>query len=116
MKVAYIIVLAVLTLLAISSGIAKVLLVPREVEFFGQFGFTNSILIAYGSLQLIGGLLLPFRKTRFAGAAIVAMTFLVSLVVLLMDGNVPASMVTFVAILLLGMVMKQSLSEKPSPE
>ena len=116
MKVAYIIVLVILTLLAISSGVAKVMLVQREVDFFGQYGFSNSMLIAYGSLQLIGGLLLPIRKTRFAGAAIVAITFLVSLVVLLMDGNIPASLVTLVAILLLGVVMKQSLPEKPSPE
>ena len=42
----------------------------------------------------LGGVLLPFRKTRFAGAVIVAITFIVSLVVLLMDGNIPVSLVT----------------------
>ncbi len=116
MKVAYIIVLVILTLLAISSGVAKVLLVQREVDFFGQYGFSKSALIVFGSLQVIGGLLLPISKTRFAGAAIVAITFLVSLIVLLMDGNIPAGMVTLVALLLLGVVMKQSLSNDPSPE
>jgi hypothetical protein len=68
------------------------------------------MLIAFGSIQLIGGILMPFRKTRFVGAAIVAITFLVSLVLLLMDGNIPVSIVTAVATLLLGIVMKQSWS------
>ena len=116
MKFAYIIVLVILTLLAISSGVAKVLLVQREVDFFGQYGFSNAVLIVFGTLQLIGGLLLPFKKTRFAGAAIVAITFLVSLILLLMDGSIPASLITLVAILLLGIVMKQSLSKKPPLE
>jgi len=84
------------------------MLLPREVEFFGQYGFSNIILMIYGAVQLIGGLLLPFSKTRFVGAAIVASTFIVSLVVLLMDGNMALSMVTFAMTLLLGVVMKQS--------
>ena len=51
---------------------------------------------------------MPFEKTRFAGAAIVAITFLVSLVLLLLEGSIAVSIVTLVATLLLGMVMKQS--------
>jgi len=102
------IVLAVLTLLAISSGITKILLMEQDVEFFGKYGFSNLMLIAYGLLQLIGGLLLVFTKTRFVGAAIVAITFLISLALLLMDGNIPVSIITIVATVLLGVVMKQS--------
>lgn len=114
MKVAYTIILAVLTFLAISSGMTKVLLMPRDVDFFGQYGFSNTILIVYGTVQLIGGFLLPFGKTRFVGAVIVAITFLVSLVVLLMDGNIPVGIVTFVMTLLLGVVIKQSWRSAPS--
>lgn len=113
MKVAYTIILVILTFLAVSSGITKVLLMQRDVDFFGQYGFSNMLLFIYGTVQLIGGLLLPFSKTRFVGAAIVAITFLISLVVLLMDGNIPVSMVTFVMTLLLGVVMKQSWKTAP---
>ena len=95
-------------LLAISSGVTKILLLPQDVEFFGRYGFFNPMIVAFGAAQLIGGIMLPFAKTRFAGAAIVAVTFLVSLVVLLMDGNVPVSVVTLIATLLLAMVMKSS--------
>ena len=108
MKIVYAIVLILLVLLAISSGVAKITLMQQDVDFFGKYGFSNPALIAYGATQLIGGVLLPFKKTRFFGAAIVAITFLVSLVVLLMEGSIPASIATIVALLLLGFVMKQS--------
>ena len=108
MKAVSIIILAILTLLAVLSGITKILLMQQDVDFFGKYGFSGPILIAFGLVQLLGGLLLVFTKTRFVGAANVAVTFLVSLAMLLMDGNIPASIITLVATLLLGVVMKQS--------
>ena len=108
MKTVSIIILAILTSLAVLSGITKILLMQQDVDFFGKYGFSGPTLIAFGLVQLLGGLLLVFTKTRFVGAAIVAVTFLVSLAMLLMDGNIPASIITLVAILLLGAVMKQS--------
>jgi len=108
MRLVWTIILVVLTFLAVSSGITKVILMEQELNFFSKYGFSNPILISYGAIQLIGGALLPFRKTRFAAAAVVAMTFIVSLVVLLADGNMPLSAVTAVATLLLGAVMVQS--------
>ena len=113
MKIASTIILVLLVLLAIASGISKIALTPQEVEFFGKYGFSNAILVAFGAIQLTGGVLLPFRKTRFAGAAIVAITFLLSLVLLLLEGDIPVSIVTLVALLLLGMVMKQSWRAQP---
>lgn len=108
MKLASTIIVVLLIALAVSSGVTKVTLMQQDVDFFGKYGFSNPILIAYGATQLMGGVLLAFRKTRLTGAAIVAITFLVSLVVLLIDGNLPASIATIVATLLLGLVMKQS--------
>ena len=110
MRIASILVLVLLTLLSILSGVTKIVLMPEDVEFFGRYGFSNPMLIAFGATQLIGGVLMPFRKTRFVGAAIVAITFLVSLVLLLVDGNMPVSILTAVATLLLGIVMKRSRS------
>lgn len=114
MKTFLTVVLVILTLLAVSSGITKIMLMPQDVEFFGRYGFSNPMLIAYGTVQLIGGVLLPIKKTRFVGAAIVATTFLVSLLILLLDGNIAVSIVTIVATLLLGVVMKQSWKTTPA--
>lgn len=108
MKVLSTIILVILIFLAASSGITKVVLMQQDVDFFGKYGFSDPILIAYGLVQLIGGALLAFKRTRFAGAVIVAITFLISLAVLLMEGNLPVSIATIVATLLLGVVMKRS--------
>lgn len=113
MKITFTIILVILTFLAISSGMTKVMLLQQDVEFFGRYGFSDAILMAYGAVQLIGGVMLPFRKTRFYGAAVVTVTFLISLVVLLMDGNIPVSIATVVMTSLLGVVMKQSWKTAP---
>lgn len=110
------VILAILVFLAVSSGIMKVLLMPQEVEFFGNYGFTNPILIAYGASQLIGGILLIFSKTRVLGAAIVAVTFLISAVVLFMSNNFPVAIVTCVAILMLLLVMKKNIGTEMHDE
>jgi hypothetical protein len=108
MKAVSAIILVVLILLAVSSGITKVLLMQQEVEFFGRYGFSTPLLVGYGLVQVIGGFLMVFTRTRFAGAAIVAFTFLISLVLILMEGNLPVGIATVIATLLLGVIMKQS--------
>ena len=101
-------IVVLLVLLAVSSGIAKILLMEQDVVFFAKYGFSNPILITYGLTQLFGGLLMIVAKTRLAGAITVAITFLVSLVLLLIEGNIPVSIITVVATLLLGVVIKQN--------
>ena len=108
MKIVSILILVILIFLAVSSGITKIMLMPQEVEFFGRYGFSNPLLMAFGAAQLIGGALMAFGKTRFAGAAIVTVTFLISLGVLVMDGNIPVAIITGIATLLLGAVMNRS--------
>lgn len=102
------VVLVVLVFLAVSSGITKIFLLPQDVEFFGNYGFTNIILITYGVAQLVGGILLIMKRTRFCGAAIVAITFLISAVVLIMAEKILVTVITSVSILMLGVIMNQS--------
>lgn len=107
---------AILALLALSSGVTKIMLMQREVEFFGAYGFTNTILIAYGVAQVVGGVLLIVRKTRVYGAAITGITFLISAFVLFLAGNVPVMIITLAATLVLGLILKYSLKKAPAPE
>ena len=104
--------LVILILLATSSGITKIMLMPQDAAFFGKYGFTDPLLITYGASQFIGGLMLIMKKTRFLGAVIVAITFFISAVVLILDGNILFTVVTFIALLMLGVVMKQSLKKE----
>lgn len=113
MKIAFSILLVLLTALAVLSGVTKIILMPNEVEFFSQYGFSNPMLIAFGAVQLVGGILLPWKKTRFAGATLVTLTFLVSLAILLRDGNMAVSIVTAIVTILLIVVMKLSWPAGP---
>ena len=112
MKIVTAIILVILVLLAVSSGATKILLMEQEVGFFGKYGFSNPLLMAFGFAQVLGGLLMIFPRTRFIGASIVAATFLVSLALLLIEGNIPLSIITGVATLLLAAVIKQNLPRK----
>ena len=106
MTIFYYLIVGILVLLALSSGISKTLLMPQEVEFFGKYGFTDPILIGYGLLQIIGGVLLAVPKTRISGAILVAVTFLISAVVLGLSGNTPMVIVTLIFTGLLGVLIK----------
>ncbi len=112
MKMFLKVILTILVFLAISAGFTKIILMPRDVKFFGAYGFTNPMLIAYGAAQFIGGILLIFQKTRFFGAIIVAITFLISAVVLVMAGNILFTIITVIAILMLGVIMRQCLKNE----
>ena len=111
MKIFFKVVLVILIFLAVSSGITKIMLMPQDVEFFGKYGFTDPILIAYGATQLLGGILLIMSKSRIIGAVLIAITFLISAVVLAMDGNIPVALITLIFVFLLGFVIKQSIKK-----
>ena len=108
MKYLFYAILAVLVFLAVSSGATKVILMQQDVEFFGQYGFSNPILIGFGIIQLVGGVLLLPPKTRVIGAGMVAVTFLISAVILFMAGSITLALVTLLCTGLLGYVIQQS--------
>ena len=106
------IVLALLVFLAISTGATKVSLMEQDVVFFGNFGFTNSMLIAFGVAQLVGGLMLIFRWTRLYGALVIAASFAVSAVLLLMAGSILVAIITLIAVCALAWVAADSLRSR----
>ena len=112
MKIIQNINLVILVFLAITSGIAKVMLMPQEIEFFGGIGFNNLTLIIFGSAQVVGGLMMTLPKTRLIGAIIVAITFAVSAVVLLISENIMVAIITCITLVMLSVVIKQSLKNK----
>lgn len=108
MKIIFTIIIVILVLLAIASGIPKILLLPQDVEFFGQYGFSDPLLIVFGIVQVIGGVLLAIPKTRVIGAIIIAITFVVSALLLFLSGNIPVTIITLVFTGLLVLVAKYS--------
>ena len=98
MKILFNLVIVVLTLLALLSGVTKMLLMPQEIEFFGGFGFTNSIIASFGIIQILGGVLLAVQHTRILGSVVVAVTFLVSAVLLIKADMIAVAVPTLVCV------------------
>lgn len=104
--------LVLLTLLSIYSGIAKISLLPNEMEFFQGAGFTENILILYGAAQLLGGLLLIFRKTRLEGAIVMIATFAISTVIIFKAGNIGFGFISILPILMASAVIDKAVKKK----
>ena len=106
MKIVLGILLTVLVLLALASGVAKVLLLEREVIFFGAYGFGAPVLVLFGLVQILGAVLMILPMTRVLGAALVGLTFVISALLLVHAGDLPTAFFTVVAIIGLGVVIK----------
>lgn len=114
MKIAITIVAVLIGLLSIAAGAAKVALVPEEVEFLSQFGFTTVLTIVFGAAQILAGIFLLVPIARFYGALIAAIAFLLSAALLLVAGNTAFAGVSLVPVILAGLIAYQSFSSRPA--
>ena len=104
--------LVLVTVLTIAAGIPKIMRIPAEVNFFQDAGLGETALLVFGLFQMTGGILLIFRKTRSWGAIQVALSFLLSAVMVFMSGQIMFGLVSLVPILMTGMVLKNSLGKQ----
>lgn len=100
MKIVNKINLILLTLLGLTSGVAKLMQLPDEVKFFLAAGFSLNLLLLLGASQLVGGVLLLFRNLRIPGALALAITFLVSTIAIFASGNVAFGVFSVVPIVM----------------
>ena len=113
MNIAVTILAFLIAALSIAAGIAKVLLVPDEVQFLGGFGFSEVSIITYGSIQTLGGILFVVPASSIVGAIIVILAFSLGTVLLLLSGSLTFSLVSMLPIILTIFVMFRKLRSKP---
>ena len=101
--------LVLLIALGLTSGLAKILLLPQEVEFFGGAGLGETAIVLFGATQVIAGILLVFEKTRTLGAIVLAATFCTSTVLIFVNGKIAFGLFSILPILMLGVVLKGSI-------
>jgi hypothetical protein len=106
MKIFRIALIAVIAILGLSAGTAKVLLLPAELEFFSKAGLGETMLSLLGIIQLLGAILFVFLKTRKAGAYILALTFLLSSMVIFGVGDMVFGLLSLLPIALIISVLK----------
>ena len=113
MKIAITIIAVLIGLLSIAAGGAKVALVPEEVEFLGQFGLTNALIVVFGTVQVLAGLLMVMPKTRVVGSIIAALGFAASAVLLVMAGNAAFAGVSLLPVVLALLVAFKGFERRP---
>lgn len=87
-----------LTGLSIMTGAVKLAQMEEEMVLFRSIGFSDAVTMAFGALQLAGGLLLLPSKTTRTGAWLMAPTFLFATGVLFANGMVPFGVVSLLFI------------------
>lgn len=113
MKILNRVMVAVIALLCIAAGVAKIIQAPEEVAFLQGFGLSINGIVAFGLLQVLAGVFITPPKTRLYGALLASFTFVVSTVFILMSGNVTFALVSMIPIVLSGAIIKRALNITP---
>ena len=92
--------LAIVVVMSMVAGVAKVNQMPYEVEFFVAAGLGVGMVAPFGALQLIGGFLMLFKKYRVVGASISCVTFLALSVAIGLAGEIGFAIISLSAVLL----------------
>jgi hypothetical protein len=109
MKVVNFLIIAVVALLSVAAGVAKVMQAPQEMEFLQSVGLSStSLIMVFGLVQIAAGLLLVLQKTRLPGAVLAAAAFIVSTVLIFIGGDLAFGLFSILPIVLGGIVIYQS--------
>jgi hypothetical protein len=78
---------------------------PDEIELFKIAGFGENLLLSFGLFQVASAISILFSRIRKPGAAILAVTFGISTILIFLSGQVAFGIFSIVPILLLGVIM-----------
>ncbi len=115
MKYLYFAVLIILVIMSLAAGGAKVANMPQEIEFFREAGINASWLLPLGGIQIIGGLLAVYHRTRRMGLTLVATGFLISTIVIFLTGNVQFGAFSALPVFLCVVLIWRSRNSPQSP-
>lgn len=108
MKIVNILIIAIIALLSIAAGLAKVMQTQQEMEFLQGVGLNSFLIVAFGLVQVAGGVLLVPRKTRMLGAILAASALAVSTVLIFVAGNLTFGLVSILPIALACVIIYQT--------
>jgi len=107
-KIVNILLVTLIALLSIAAGAAKVMQAPQEMEFLQGLGLNTTLIVVFGLVQIVGGVLLVPRKTRMFGAVLATAAFVVSTVMILIGGSLAFGLFSMLPIAMASVVIYQS--------
>lgn len=86
--------------------------IPQEMDFFqGEMGFDANAIVLFGVVQLVAGVLLGFKKSRAIGALVLAITLVISTIIIFMAGKTGFGLVSMLPIAMAAVVIKKNNGE-----
>lgn len=76
-----------LGLLSVAAGIPKIMQMPQELGFLSSIGLSGVGVSVLGVVQLLGGIMLLWSRTRLAGAVLAGLALLVSSIAIFGSGD-----------------------------
>ena len=98
MKWIRLIILALLVLMSLAAGAAKIMQIPQEVGFFESAGLAKSAVLPFGIVQILGAALAVMPKTRKIGIMVMALIFLASALMVFITGNIGFGLVSLLPV------------------
>jgi hypothetical protein len=108
LKIVHLLIVAVIALLSIAAGLAKVLQTQQEMEFLQGLGLSSFLIVVFGLVQIVGGILIAPKKTRMLGAILVMLALVVSTALVFMGGNLAFGLFSVIPIALAGVIIYQT--------
>lgn len=109
MKIINILIIGLIVLLCITAGAAKVMRLPEEMAFLQGFGFSANMVTIFGLIQLAGGAMLLKQKFRTYGGLLALVTFGVSSLLMVKDGNLTFFLLSLLPIVFTIVLIMQSV-------
>ena len=100
------ILIVVIVTMGFGAGMAKILVLPNEVEFFSKVGLNEAMLITFGSFQLLGSILFIPSKTRIAGGLLLTLLFGISSILIIRTGSIVFGVFSLLPILLIILALR----------
>lgn len=107
MKIVNRLIVAVLALLSIAAGLAKVMQTQQEMEFLQGLGLSSFLIVVFGLVQIVGGILMAPKKIRIPGAILVTLALVVSTILVFMGGNLALGFFSVIPIALACVIIYQ---------
>lgn len=104
--------LPLLVLLSVSTGIVKIMGLEADVKIFENIGFSYLATVFFGIVQLAGGVLLVFDKTRKLAAIIMAVTFAIASTGVFVSGMIPFGVISLLFIAMSYLAYHTTLKSK----
>ncbi len=102
----------IIALLSLAAGTAKIMQTPQEVEFLTGQGLSLNLIMAFGIIQILGGILLLVPKTKLIGAVISLIAFTASAILVFSSGNINFGVISMIPVAILIFMIYKTIGIK----